>query len=420
MLRLRASGPSPAVGALLYLPGGPGQSARESAQWVSEDLAALRGEWDMVFVDPRGTGQSAPLDCEIFEPGDPQSYLGDFFPIAGVERCRKQLEQRADLTRYSSPDAAEDLEAVRRALGYQRVTLFAGSYGTRTAIAYLRRYPAQVHAAVLHGVVPPSMATPLPFARDTQEVLSAWIAACAADQACSAATPALGADIAAIVARLDSAPATASLILPDGRTATVRLSRDLFAQTIRSLLYSPDSAALLPALVRRAREGDFAPLAKLAFEARRSFSAMGAGVFFSQTCTEDVWRIREEDVPGATAGTLLGDGRVRQQLRACQQWPRGELPADFDGPVKGAAPVLLVTGAWDPATPPRWAESTLTLIPGATRVTVPYAGHGVQASALGCVVRIMAGFVRQPDSKALDTSCLAKVQREPFRLTLEP
>jgi pimeloyl-ACP methyl ester carboxylesterase len=420
-LRLRASGTSPAAGALLYLPGGPGQSARESAQWVSEDLAGLRGEWDMVFVDPRGTGQSAPLDCEIYEPGDPQSYLGDFFPSAGVERCRRQLERRADLTRYSSTDAAEDLEAVRRALGYPRVALFAGSYGTRTAIAYLRRYSAQVHAAVLQGVVPPFMATPLPFARDTEEVLSAWVAACAADPACSAASPALGADITALAARLDSAPVQASLTLPDGRATTVRLSRDVFAQTIRSLLYSPESAARLPALVRRAREGDFAPLAKLAFEARRDFSAMrGVGVFFSQTCTEDVWRIREEDVSAATAGTLLGDGRVRQQLRACQQWPRGELPADFDGPVRGDAPVLLMSGTWDPATPPRWADSTLRIIPGATRITVPYAGHGLQASALECVVRIMVGFVRQPAAKALDTSCLDKVQREPFRLKLEP
>jgi pimeloyl-ACP methyl ester carboxylesterase len=405
---------------MFHLPGGPGQSARDMAQWVVQDFPQLRAEWDMVFVDPRGTGASSPLNCALYDSADPQSFLGDFFPADGVERCRKELEPRADLTRYASPESAEDLEAVRRALGYSRVSLFAGSYGTRTAIAYLRRYPAQVHSAVLHGVVPPFMATPLPFARDTQEVLSAWIAACEADKECSAATPALGADISTLVARLDSAPAQASLTLPDGKASTVRVSRDLFAQTLRSLLYSPQSAARIPALVKRAREGDFAPLAKLAYENRKGFLMSGVGVFFSQTCTEDVWRIREEDVPAATAGTLLGEGRVRQQLRMCRQWPRGELPADFDGPVKGNAPVLLVTGAWDPATPPRWAESTLRIIPGATRVTVPFAGHGLQESAFQCVTQIMVGFVRQPESKALDTSCLARVQREPFKLTLEP
>jgi pimeloyl-ACP methyl ester carboxylesterase len=420
ILRLRASGPSPAQGAVLYLPGGPGQTGRDAAGWVSQELAGVRGEWDLLFVDPRGTGESGSLDCEIYEPADPQSYLGDYFPLAGIERCRRELEQRADLTRYSSPYVADDFEVVRRALGYPRVVLFAGSYGTRIAIAYLRRYPAQVHSAVLLGVVPPFMANPLPFARDTQGALDAWIAACEADPACSAVTPKLGADIDALVARLDSAPATASLTLPDGKTTTVRVSRDLFAQTIRSLLYSPANAARIPALVRRAREGDFAPLAKLALESRKGFSTIAEGVFFSQTCAEDVWRIREEDVPGATAGTLLGEGRVRQQLRVCQRWPRGDLPADFDGPVKGDAPVLLVTGSWDPATPPRWADSALRIIPGATRVIVPFAGHGVHASAEECVGQIMVGFIRQPTSKALDTSCLARVEREPFQLTLEP
>lgn len=110
--------------------------------------------------------------------------------------------------------------------------------------------------------------------------------------------PALGADIAAIIARLDSAPAQAPLALPDGRTTTVRISGDLFGQVVRSMLYSPNRAAMIPALVRRAREGDFAPLAKRAFEARDGFAESSVGLFFSQTCTEDVWRIREEDVPG--------------------------------------------------------------------------------------------------------------------------
>ncbi|HEX8700185.1 MAG TPA: alpha/beta hydrolase [Myxococcaceae bacterium] len=417
ILRLRSSGPAPATGAVFFLPGGPGQSGREAAEWAAQELAPLRGEWDLVFVDPRGTGASGSLDCSLYEPADPQSYLGDFFPAEGVERCRKELEPRADLTRYTSAYVAEDFEAVRRALGYAKVSLNAGSYGTRIAIAYLRRYSEHVHAALLHAVVPPYMATPLPFARDTDEALAAWVAACAADKACSEVTPALGADITALIASLERAPATASLSLPDGKTATVRFTRDLFGQTLRALLYSPDRAAMIPALVRRAKEGDFAPLAKLALQNRQGFTS--PGVFFSQTCAEDVWRIREEDVPGATAGTVLGEGRVRQQLRTCRQWPRGGLPEDFDGPVKGNAPVLLVTGAWDPATPPRWADSVLRILPGAQKVIVPYAGHGFQASAAECAGGLMVAFMRQP-SQPLDTSCMARVEREPFKLTLEP
>jgi pimeloyl-ACP methyl ester carboxylesterase len=417
ILRVRSSGTAPATGAVFELPGGPGQSSRESSEWMAQVFAPVRGEWDLVFVDPRGTGASGALDCSLYVSSEPQSYLGDFFPAEGVERCLEELEPRADLTRYSSPYVAEDLEAVRRALGYSKVTLFAGSYGTRIALAYLRRYSEHVHAAILHGVVPPYMATPLPFARDTEEALSAWVAACAADKACSELTPTLGADITALIASLDKAPATATLNLPEGKAATVRISRDLFGQAMRALLYSPDRAAMIPALVRRAKEGDFAQLAKLAYENRKGFSA--PGVFFSHTCAEDVWRIREEDVPGATAGTLLGEGRVRQQLRTCRQWPRGGLPEDFDGLVKGNAPVLLVTGAWDPATPPKWTESALRLMPGATKVIVPFAAHGFQASAEQCIGELMLGFIRQPE-KTPDTSCVSRLEREPFRLTLEP
>ncbi len=124
-----ATGKDKAPDPLFYIPGGPGSSATEDAPYVAPQYAKIREHRDLVFVDQRGTGGSNPLNCDFFNPSDLSSYLGEYFPLEEVSKCRQDLGPKANLELYTTPIAMDDLEDVRAALGYKQINLIGASYG---------------------------------------------------------------------------------------------------------------------------------------------------------------------------------------------------------------------------------------------------------------------------------------------------
>ena len=131
---------------VVYFAGGPGSAATEDAVGFAPEFAKVREHRDLLFVDQRGTGKSHPLNCKFYDPNDLQSYLGYFFPLEDVRNCRTQLEAIADLKLYTTDIAIDDMDEVRAAFGYEKLNLFGGSYGTRAALTYLKRYPQHVRS----------------------------------------------------------------------------------------------------------------------------------------------------------------------------------------------------------------------------------------------------------------------------------
>ncbi|HEU4796969.1 MAG TPA: alpha/beta fold hydrolase, partial [Pyrinomonadaceae bacterium] len=168
ILVLPATGQTRGPDPLFYFVGGPGSAATEDAPGIAQILAGVRQHRDLVFVDQRGTGKSNPLNCDLFDLADPQSFFGAFLPLEAVRKCRQQLEPKADLTLYTTNIAMDDIDDVRAALGYDQINLMGGSYGTRAALVYLRRHPKHVRAVVLHGVSPTNQFMPLNFAQDNE------------------------------------------------------------------------------------------------------------------------------------------------------------------------------------------------------------------------------------------------------------
>jgi pimeloyl-ACP methyl ester carboxylesterase len=150
-----ADAPQRQPDAVAYFAGGPGESAVEDGSWLMEILRSKGPQArDVLLVDLRGTGQSAPLLCtELMGMRNLQGFLDNFFTVEAVRSCREKLSRTTDLTQYTSEIAADDFDEVRAALGYGKLNLFAGSYGTRTALVYMRRYPSRVRTASLFGVV---------------------------------------------------------------------------------------------------------------------------------------------------------------------------------------------------------------------------------------------------------------------------
>lgn len=405
--------------AITFFAGGPGQSATPMAGDMPPIFHGLREGRDMLFVDQRGTGGSAPLGCDLRDPANPQSYLDDFLPLHRTTACRDSLARNADLTRYTFPELAHDVEAVRRALGYEKLDLWGGSMGTRAAQVYLRMYPGSVRTVVMQGLVPPSFLQPATYAADTEAALTNLARACREDAACAAAFPDPVGEAHAVAARLETQRGVAEVVdVESGRIVRLSISRGTFAETIRKMMYDPSSASLVPFIIHRAYQGDFRPAIRYGLADRRGGSTgISWGLYLALGCTEDLPYIDQAAAARENGRTLLGDYRVRQQVAACEGWPRGTMPADYHQPVSSDVPVLLVSGEFDPVTPPHAAEATARAFPNSTHLLIPGAAHGYGGmEGVECVDSLIVEFVRRGTGEGLDASCLQRVRRPPFVL----
>lgn len=379
------SRPDPIVG----LMGGPGEEAILAAGYYTNQAAALLKDRDLLLIDQRGTGKSNGLRCDLHSNLDPAIVLRDVFPLASVRDCAKRLSQQADLTQYTYAHFAEDLEHVRRALGYGPLNLSAGSYGTRAAQVFIRTYPDSVRSVFFHSVVPIDVPTPPTFAKSTNEVIDKIFTACGADAACRAAYPNLRQEFTEILARLD---AGVRVTVP-GSTQPALLSRGRVVERLRSMSYRRDGSGTLPWIVHQAHAGNWQPIVDslMSDVGARSFdSDMSMGLLFAITCNEDVPFIDEQQVAQSNRTTYLGDYRVRQQRAACAQWPKVTLPPGYRSPVRSSVPALFVSGDYDPASP-LWMTNHATA-GFSNRHQVVMRGYG-HTEWNDCVARIYERFV---------------------------
>jgi hypothetical protein len=216
-----------------------------------------------------------------------------------------------------------------------------------------------VRTATLLGVAPLDYKLPLPFGKGVDHALGRLFADCETDAPCHAAFPDLRKEFAAIVERLDKNPLTFDTMNPFTRQKQqVTLTRDGFAEHIRLMLYQPDVMRALPALIHQMYGQDYARFGAIAHQVIRGLdSAMARGMQLSVLCAEDVPFINEGEIKTTLAGTFYGETRARLYVKACEQWPRGDVPAKFREPVKSDIPALMLSGEIDPVNPARRGDS---------------------------------------------------------------
>ncbi|HEU0079956.1 MAG TPA: alpha/beta fold hydrolase, partial [Longimicrobiaceae bacterium] len=357
--------------------------------------------------------------CALFGPRENvASYLGAFLPADRVRACVPGLQAKADLAHYTTDAMADDLDEVRAALRYEKLDLYGGSYGTRAALVYMRRHPERVRSAILVGVVPTDASMPLYLARDTERALFGVVAECEAEAACRAAFPALRAEVRRSLERFADGPVQVEVVPPgSGEPVRIALSRDLYVEAVRYLLYNVGAAGLVPVMGHQAAAGDFGPIAEFALDRRINLVDSGShGVYLAVTCAEDVPYVAPGEGERLSEGTFLGDYRLRDQRAACAAWPRAPIDPGFRGPVVSDAPTLVLSGEWDPVTPPVFGEQVARHLANSLHVVVPSGAHGFGGlENSSCIDRMMNDFVRAASTAALDTACVRTVRRRPFR-----
>lgn len=408
---LPALGKDPVPDPIFFFGGGPGEGITIAAAGLAGE-EEIRKKRDIVLVDQRGTGRSNPLDCTLYgEPVDFRRAAGEVFPLDEVRKCRERLEKVADLRLYTTDLAMDDVNEVRAWLGYGKINLNGGSYGTRAAQVYLRRHPETVRTAVLTAVAPVDLYLPLRHAYAGQRALDLLLAECAENAACKAKFPKVKEELNAVMDRVRKGVKVTVTNTRTGERQEVQPTHGLVAEGIRFLMYGQGGNSL-PFQIHRAYEGDLAPLVQMAIERRLAIDeVLAMGLLFSITCAEDLPYITEEMTVRETRGTLLGDYRISQQKAVCGVWPRAKVPADVHELVRSDVPVFLISGERDPVTPPELGDKVAAQLPNSLHIVVPRGSHG---GAGECTENMVRQFVDQASVQGIDTSCLQKLPKTEF------
>jgi pimeloyl-ACP methyl ester carboxylesterase len=415
---------------IVFFAGGPGQSAIGLASTIEGLMRRELNRRDVILIDQRGTGQTAPLRCRARDDGDAGRSLADSVDPQTERRrlmaCRDRLEKLpyGDLRMFTTTVAMGDVEAVRQALHLGAVNLVGGSYGTRAALEYLRLYPQHVRRVVLDGVAPPDMALPQSFAQDAQAALDGVMSDCERQPACHTQFPQLRAQWRQLLASL---PQTVTVHQPlTGAAERLTLTRDMVTGLVRMPLYAPVLASALPLAISQAAQGQWDGLigVGMGLGSGRETLDIAEGMHYSVVCSEDVAHMGPATSQADVAGDF-GQGMEQLYRDVCSQWPRGAVSPDFYRVPASSAPVLLLSGSADPATPPRHAARVAKALGSlATSVVVPNVGHGVMG--MGCMSDVVFRFLDAEDGvralqRARDESrCSDAVPRPPALLPFAP
>ncbi len=392
---------------LFLLAGGPGEAGSDLVPLLNTTFRKVRATRDIVLIDQRGTGLSGKLDCK---PGKNAETATEDELLEQTRACIKGLNKRFNL--YTTEQAARDIEAARGALGYGRINVWGGSYGSRLAQVYARLFPGSVRALVLDGVAAPDQVVPA-GAHDAQAALDALFKQCADDRVCAAAFPNLRAEFQSLTMRLTALPA--SLSLPDPRTAEtskITMTNMRFVGTVQNILYSQADSRRLPFLIHSAYKDRWAPFIARSNVAR-DFAAEGPAMplHLAVVCAEDFPRLTPELLEEDTKGSFLSAPHIMRIGKMCEALGVPAVP--YTEPSMIEAPVLLLSGALDPVTPPRRAEAARKYMKNAQHLVVKNGGHIV--SPLGCAPRLLRAFLDQPTAP-VKADCLGEIPAPTFQL----
>ncbi|HEX5421170.1 MAG TPA: alpha/beta hydrolase [Gammaproteobacteria bacterium] len=412
VIRSDASKPDPDI--VVMLAGGPGEAATESFADTAL-YAGLLKHHDVLLLDQRGTGRSNPLTCEKAEKAVRAQGSDSAVPRPdeirkNVANCLAEVQQKADPRYYTTTLAVGDLEKVRLALGSPRFDLIGVSYGTRVAQQYLMRHQDGVRSVVLDSPAPNQLILGAGFAASLESALKLDFAACVAAPACKKA---YGDPMLTLYKLRDALRANPhEVTFRDPRTfATVsrRLTQYSLASVVRMFAYTPETAALLPLSIDAAAHGDVAPLLGQERLLDSDLAGdMNSGMAMSVICSEDADELHEQP---QDADTLLGNLLVDTIKAQCDVWPHGAMPDDFHAPLRSDKPTLILSGARDPVTPPKYGDEIMQGLSNARHLVLEGQGHSVLGR--GCVPKLVEQFVDDPEPKSLDAGCLDRLGPTP-------
>jgi pimeloyl-ACP methyl ester carboxylesterase len=399
--------PHPKPDPVVVLAGGPGGTLVGTGDSVLTGYAPIHllTDWqadrDLILLDQRGVGHSRPaLDCAPIDD------------LASGLACRNQLTARGvDLSAFTTEENAADVAELGPALGYRQVNLFGYSYGSRLALTVMREYPHGIRSVILASPWPPQVSWFTDWPGNAARAFQALFDGCARDPRCAAAYPHLGGDFRTAAVRLDGRPRQLTVRI-DGKDRTVRLDGRELADLLYNGLYG--GMAFLPRAIHRAATGgNLSVWVQLATGTVAPVPGLSVGMSQSVWCADEapfVNRQRARALDAAYPEQRHAFLQPAWWFDLCARWPTGPVDRAGHTPVHSDIPTLIVTGQYDPATPPAYGRLAAVTLTRSYFTEFPGLAHIPEGP---CVESVEEDFLRQPLQRP-GTSCIQQMPPVPW------
>ena len=422
--RIASDNPQPKPDPLVYLVGGPGSSGSHLLMTsFRRYLQPFAAERDIIVIDQRGTGMSLPtLYCQ--EAVDRrtevmQSHYAEYaeLQLDILRQCRERLSRyEIRFATYHSGSNARDIVNVLLALGYKEWNLVGVSYGSRLALEIMRSYPARLRSVILDSVYPPQADIYLDVYFHGERGLRRVFAACRSDAFCDARYPRLESIFFALYHNLNRRPMKTQFTPPGHEQALdIEISGYRFYDWIFSWLYTVPGIKKIPRLIYDLHEGKPDDVLRWGLAYDGFTLSLSLGMHYTVQCQEEHNSVAERDYASVIAAYPHLSGYLNYQVegsatlhRLCDMWRAEARPKSVHDPVHSGIPALLLSGEYDPITPPIYADMTDESLSAAYNFVLPHIGHGVLRSH-ECAVRIALAFVDAP-AREPDSSCIAEMK----------
>jgi pimeloyl-ACP methyl ester carboxylesterase len=403
----------PAPDPLFVLAGGPGDASTQFFAWLPGFYTDVHATRDIVLVDQRGTGDSNPLVLAAMpDTAGLSDSEADARLAAWASDSLAALD--ADPRMYTSTLAADDLDAVRAALGYDKIDLYGTSYGGELAQYYLRQHEDRVRVAILDGTTPLDVPVLELMASTSQHALDLLLSRCVEDAGCHAAFPRVAEEWSAIKAAFSGGISITDPTTGEQGIATLAS----IGPSIHSALLTGAGAARLPLAIHLAFEGQWDQVSQLVPPSDASPSGGATLLMKDEILCSEAWARWDPAEVERDGGDSYAVPFVRSwavgQATLCRYLPRGVVPANDAAPVQTDLPMLWIAGDGDPQDPPSNLAGVPAQAPGSMIVVMPAQEHVV--GHLGCGPAVIAAFLDAGTADGLDTSCIADGAGQTFQL----
>jgi pimeloyl-ACP methyl ester carboxylesterase len=434
--------PDPPPDPIIYLAGGPGADALEAIQFEFENVfAPLLADRDLILFDQRGTGYSEPsLACPevvdvTYETLDLALRIEEVAEqnTQALAECRNRLlSEDVNLTAYNSVQSASDVNALRHALGYEEWNLYGASYGTRLAQTIMREHPDGLRSVVLDSVYPIAADMYSEIPANVWRAMELFFSGCQSDPRCDAAYPGLKDEFFGLVDRLNAEPIMVSVpnVMRGGRN-DLYFDGNSFLILLLQSLYNAELTSLFPILIEKIPQQDYSLLSGFLTNWLLRLEFVSMGMQISVQCHEEAVFANDDDiVESITAHPELDElfnYSVTSGIKAldfCREWGAGRADPVENEAISSDIPTLIITGEYDPVTPPSWGKQVAQTLSNHFLFEFPGEGHGASFTN-DCARSVALAFLNDPSEKP-QSACISDMSMSfvtPFAagdVTFEP
>jgi pimeloyl-ACP methyl ester carboxylesterase len=428
--------------AVILLSGGPGEKTVHNAAAIAYLLAPVHPNRDLIVFDQRGVGLSEPaLECpewvqaafDLLDESDPDVALQTIFDATMA--CRDRLVSEGhNLSAYNTVQNAADVNAIRVALGYDQINLWGGSYGSLLAQATVRDHPQGIRSVAINSVLPLEKSLFVEASTTTSNAILRLLDACAADPACRSAYPDLQEVLFEVIDQLNAEPVVITVTNPlDGQSYDEILTGDTVLGNLVTFLYFTQIIPVLPQAVYDVHNENYELMTQLSSTRLALFDALSRGMTYSVMCTDDLIGRTPEDLlnvmaalPRQLVGSTDPEFVIEHGIFAiCENWPVEEADPWVKEPLVSDIPTLVLTGEFDPVTPPEYGQLVASYLSDSFFFELPGIGHDILVAS-ECARSIIGDFIADPTqppdaatSSYARSGCIAEMPGIAFDLPRE-